>query len=1079
MHLIQAIDQQLELLTESFGAAWLRGEQLAATGAVIRIDQRDLDAVQGSVRGSHGNVYSTRVFLGDDDGDIQPVLGECSCPVAIDCKHVAALIHYLVRPASTQALRPTTPLARVEPPSRWHALASSGQLTVPGVEARDATQLLVLLRETRQCRVLLRPVRARIGKSGRFAHVRKVDLSAPRILQTLHAWAMPERLAALALMAFDGIEYLDEEPWLFFDAGIDALIAQLFTLGIPLRLEGVNGVALRQGDARPMATDWQVAANGSQILALHVQPRALPIANAHYRLYLDDQNGEIGAIISEVPVDTIAAIAAMPAVQPDEIESANRALSRLFPTLDLPKPQALTIVDAAPIVPTAIVLIGGAPYMNRPDLLTQATAHLGFRYGQIEVRAGDAASELRWRGENGRVHALARDKLAETRASDFLRRHGFRPGTIHGFGTQAEHWYWSGRLKDAELSRWVNDLRRDAAASRIELRSADEFPIALEPEIGELALAVDSEGNDWFSLRLGIEVDGQPIDLVPVLLEALARPEELRPEGLRLTLPDGRRVFIANDRLKPLLDLIADLEVGEGGKLGLPRARIAALDPAPDWRFMPSPEAAEFMERVRAFRGIQACPPPPGFRAELRPYQQEGLAWLAFLHHFQFGGVLADDMGLGKTVQVLAHVLALKQQGELTSPVLVLCPTSVVDNWRAETERFAPDLNVIVLAGAERHDHFPVLSAADVVVTSYALLWRDIEQLKLQRFTLAVFDEAQWLKNAASRSHGAAAQLDSARRLCLTGTPVENHLGELKAQFDLAFPGLLGTNEQFRTRFRQPIERERDLDASERLRKRIAPFLLRRRKSEVAKDLPARTLIVHPVELEGAQRDLYETVRVQMEARVREALGAHGFGASQITILDALLKLRQICCDPRLIEAGRKVEDITSAKLDALMDLLPTLVDEGRSVLVFSQFTRMLDLIQEALIEKGITYARLDGSTKRRDIQVARFQDAQVPVFLISLKAGGVGLNLTRADTVILYDPWWNPAAEAQAIDRAHRIGQDKPVFIYEMQCRGTVEERMNVLKQKKREIADSVLEHGEATLSALAADDLLKLFDA
>jgi SNF2 family DNA or RNA helicase len=611
------------------------------------------------------------------------------------------------------------------------------------------------------------------------------------------------------------------------------------------------------------------------------------------------------------------------------------------------------------------------------------------------------------------------------------------------------------------------------------LRSTDDFPIALEPELGALDLRVDEDGNDWFSLRLGIEVDGQPVDLVPVLLEALSRPEEQRPDGLRLTLPDGRRVFIANERLTPLLDLVADLDTSSDGRIGLPRARVASLDPSPDWRFLPSPEAADFIERVRSFRGVESREPPPGFQAELRPYQKEGLAWLDFLQAFQFGGVLADDMGLGKTVQVLAHLAALKHDGALAQPALVLCPTSVVDNWRAEAEKFAPMLRLRVLAGAERHEHFDALGETDLVITSYALLWRDIEQLKSQRFTLAIFDEAQWLKKRCQpqpRGGGAARRRAS---------PVpDRHPGRepsrrIEGAVRPRLPGLARHPRTIRTRFRQPIERDRDTDAAERLRKRIAPFLLRRRKNEVARDLPARTLIVQPVELEGAQRDLYETVRVQMEARVREALAAQGFGASQITILDALLKLRQICCDPRLIEAGAQGRRRRLGQARRLMELVPTLVDEGRAVLVFSQFTRMLDLIQEALIAQGITYARLDGSTKRREVQVARFQDGQVPVFLISLKAGGVGLNLTRADTVVLYDPWWNPAAEAQAIDRAHRIGQDKPVFIYELQCRGTVEERMSALKQKKREIADAVLEHGEATLSTISSEDLLTLFDA
>ena len=1071
MTLTDYLQSHADRFPVEFGPAWARGTALAERGAVREVQQPGEHAINAQVLGTRGLIYDTCLTLTHPRGRGPTLLSDCSCPVGFECKHAAALIQQLLRLVTPARESIGAPLR-----SAWEVLA---ERAAAGDVQRDPTELLILVTADESTRLLFRPLRARRGKDGRWSHPRRVDLESPRVLQLLQSWPMHERLAALSLLGFDGIEYIDGDYWLLFDGPIDPMLQQFFALGIELRLQHLHGTALHPGAARVLQAEWQLAASGDQQLQLRVEPSGVALSNTRYRRYLDADSGIIGPVLSDLDEADLGQLRELPAVAPDEVEFASEVMTRLFPHGQLPLPKILATTPASPIAPTAVVLIGGAPYLNRSDLLTQATAHLGFRYGRHEVRAGDRSTELRWRGDDGRVHVLARDVEAEARASQFLARHDFKPGSSSGAGGPAEHWYWNGRLKNGELQAWIAELRRDAAINHIELRSNDEFPIALEADIGTLDLRVEEDGNDWFSLRLGIEVDGQPIDLVPVLLEALSRPEEQRPDGLRLTLPDGRRVFISNERLTPLLDLVAALDASGDGRIGLPRARIASLDPSPDWRFLPSREAADFIERVRNFRGVEAREPPPGFQAELRPYQKEGLAWLDFLQEFQFGGVLADDMGLGKTVQVLAHILVLKQAGALTSPALVLCPTSVVDNWRAETERFAPMLRVRVLAGAERHEHFDALGDVDLVITSYALLWRDIEPLKAQHFTLAVFDEAQWLKNASSRSHAAAAQLDAARRLCLTGTPVENHLGELKAQFDLAFPGLLGSHEQFRTRFRQPIERDRDVDAADRLRKRIAPFLLRRRKSEVARDLPARTLIVQSVDLEGAQRDLYETVRVQMEARVREALAAQGYGASQITILDALLKLRQICCDQRLIEAGRKGDESSSAKLDALMDLVPTLVDEGRAVLVFSQFTRMLDLIQEALIAHGITYARLDGSTKRREVQVARFQDGQVPVFLISLKAGGVGLNLTRADTVVLYDPWWNPAAEAQAIDRAHRIGQDKPVFIYELQCRGTVEERMHALKQKKREIADAVLEHGEATLSTLSSDDLLNLFDA
>ena len=536
--LLETIYKHFNALSVAFGAAWQRGRDLADAGAVLRIGYRDAGEVRATVRGTRGNVYQTKVFVYEAGSDAESVLSDCSCPIGIDCKHAAALIHFLLRqslPASEVTPAPAAAAARNDAPSPWLALAERGQLPTADSAAREASQLLVLVRLDSAGNAMFRPVRARLGKNGRWAHVRKIDLGAPRILQTVHGWAMRERLAALVLMAFDGFDYPDEEPWLTFAGPVDAMFTQLFALTIELRFEQANGVILRAGSPRQLESEWRVAASGNQFLALTAQPLATPIANAGYRLYLDPRNGEVGNLPCAVPIVAIAAISAMPSVEPDETGSAQRALDRLFPQQALPRPQALTIVEAAPTLPKAIVLIGGAPYMNRPDLLTQATAHLGFRYGQNEVRAGDAAAELRWRGEDGRIHVLARDLQAEARAAEFLRRHGFRPGSVHGHGPLAEHWYWSGRLKDSELLRWVADLRRDALGNQIELRSTDEFPIALEPEVGELDLHVDADGNDWFSLRLGIEVDGQPIDLVPVLLEALSKPEELRPEGLRLT----------------------------------------------------------------------------------------------------------------------------------------------------------------------------------------------------------------------------------------------------------------------------------------------------------------------------------------------------------------------------------------------------------------------------------------------------------------------------------------------------------------------------------------------------------------
>jgi SNF2 family DNA or RNA helicase len=355
---------------------------------------------------------------------------------------------------------------------------------------------------------------------------------------------------------------------------------------------------------------------------------------------------------------------------------------------------------------------------------------------------------------------------------------------------------------------------------------------------------------------------------------------------------------------------------------------------------------------------------------------------------------------------------------------------------------------------------------------------RDTARLSPIAWHLVILDEAQAIKNAVAKTTKLVCDLEARHRLCLTGTPVQNHLGELWSQFAFLMPGLLGDAKQFTRVFRAPIEKRQDEARRTLLVQRLKPFLLRRTKALVASDLPPKTEIVRPIELAGHQRDLYETVRLAMHERVRREVAQKGFARSQIVFLDALLKLRQVCCDPRLVKlaAARKVAG--SAKLEHLMEMLPPLIEDGRRILLFSQFTSMLDLIIPALTASGIPFVELRGDTRDRATPVASFQNGEVPLFLISLKAGGTGLNLTAADTVIHYDPWWNPAVEEQATDRAHRIGQDKPVFVYKLVVQGTVEERMRELQERKKVLAAGVLDAAEGNAAALDAGDIERLFE-
>ncbi|WP_217126942.1 DEAD/DEAH box helicase [Hydrogenophilus thiooxidans] len=590
----------------------------------------------------------------------------------------------------------------------------------------------------------------------------------------------------------------------------------------------------------------------------------------------------------------------------------------------------------------------------------------------------------------------------------------------------------------------------------------DFWPETVAARYTEVKLTPLADEPDWFEWQGNVILDeATQLPVETIAAEVFARyGAEGWPDAILLDLPGAtdRCARVPLAPLEPVLRVAAELlsrEPHRKGRARVSRFDVALLDaiPEPLWPEKP-PAFAAMLDELRTHGGPAPIEIPATLTVALRPYQQMGVAWLQFWRRHRLHGILADDMGLGKTLQTLAHLEIERLAGRLSAPALVVAPTSLIGNWLREAARFVPELRVTAWHGAERQTTLTTLSAHHLVVTSYALLWRDIERLRAQRWSVVILDEAQAIKNPRARVAQSARQLAAEQRLCLTGTPMENHLGELWALFDFLMPGFLGPRDQFTRSYRTPIEKHHDTERLALLRRRIRPFLLRRTKAEVAPELPPKSEIVASVILGEKQAKIYEAIRVAMEARVRQALAEKGLAKSQITVLDALLKLRQCCCDPTLIDTpqAKRVEE--SAKLDWLDATLPELVEEGRKVLIFSQFVQLLKRVEARLTAQGIPYALLTGTTRHRDEVVARFQRGEVPVFLISLKAGGTGLNLTEADTVILLDPWWNPAVEAQAIDRAHRIGQDKPVFIYKLICANTVEEQILKLQAQKAALA-------------------------
>jgi SNF2 family DNA or RNA helicase len=527
-------------------------------------------------------------------------------------------------------------------------------------------------------------------------------------------------------------------------------------------------------------------------------------------------------------------------------------------------------------------------------------------------------------------------------------------------------------------------------------------------------------------------------------------------------------------------DLIEAARRSTGDALVLDAAEAPAVLDLEDLVTTRWQDGAAIAAHVARFRGLAEIPEidvPAGFTATLRPYQQQGVNWLQHLRANDLGGFLADDMGLGKTAQTIAHIVIEEGSGRLDRPALVVVPTSLVSNWTAELARFAPHLRVVVLHGLERHERRQDLAGVHVVITTYTVLTRDIEEMAALAWHLVVLDEAQAIKSATAKATHAVCRLDTRHRLCLSGTPIENNLGELWSQFAFLMPGLLGHRKTFTKRFRTPIERDNDPVRRRQLALRIRPFILRRTKAAVATELPPKHTILRRITLAPEQRELYETIRATLHEKVTQEIAAHSLGRSQIVVLDALLKLRQVCCDPRLVKLPSARLTTASSKLDDLLEMVGEMIAEGRRVLLFSQFTSMLDLMKPPLAAAGIPFVELRGDTRDRAEPVRSFEAGEVPLFLISLKAGGRGLNLVAADTVIHYDPWWNPAVEDQASDRAHRIGQTKSVFVYKLIAADTVEERILELQERKAALASVAFSEEGAALPVMEAEDIEFLF--
>ncbi|HHJ20739.1 MAG TPA: hypothetical protein ENJ84_13095 [Gammaproteobacteria bacterium] len=1053
--------------------------------------------IVAEVSGRNGKVYQAHVeILEYEDGECE-ITGECTCPVELDCKHVAAaLLQVLHDGTSVSSLGPDEAL------NSWidelKVAAHEGAVEDEAAQIDSTYRLLYLLDSSHDAQapyaVKLLTQKVRLLKKGGYGKPTALPLEkATESYYSSEFLEQADKDVAQLLTSNKNYYYYNYSNDYILKRELGALALHKMLQTGRCHWTDKDSPPLRLGAPRQIAFEWQPMGDGHQ-LEYKIEPPVTQLLRPHGFWYLDLNRYEAGPLQHpSLTPSQIEALLKAPVIPETKLEEVSRQFLLELPEYDLPAAVQLDYeqvqIENEPPIPHLVLHSIEVPLDDGPRRIH--SAKLSFIYQGAELE--EAPTQLIAQVVAGKVlYRVTRDLDAENSLMESLFMNGM---SLIGPEQPKLEWFFPSASVSESAGKWHDFIEHKLPVLEAEgwkIDYEDNFHLRFD-EADEWQAELESDDNQWFSLTLGVELDGQKVNLLPLLVDILAEvknPVELREylmtqSHFLLPMGEHRWLKVPSERLLPIFDTLVELydqdPLDDDGRLMLSRhqgLQINDLLNNPQLVWHGAEELQKLNDKLRNFHGIEAVKPPRAFNAELRGYQQQGLNWLQFLRTYGFNGILADDMGLGKTIQTLSHLLKEKQCRRMKLPCLVIAPTSLMGNWRREAANFTPTLKVLTLHGYERHKHFSEINDYDIVLTTYPLLRRDKEILMAHSFYYIVLDEAQSIKNPKSQTSQVVYELKAEHRLCLSGTPMENHIGELWSMFHFLMPGFLGTLERFNRLFRTPIEKQGDDIRQAQLSQRIAPFLLRRTKSEVASELPDKTEMVRAVALEGAQRDLYESIRLAMDKKVRAEIQKKGLSRSHIMILDALLKLRQCCCDPRLVPLPQAKKVKQSSKLSMLMEMVPEMLEEGRKILIFSQFTTMLGLIEEELKARGIRYSKLTGQTRKRDEAIEKFQGGEVPVFLISLKAGGVGLNLTAADTVIHYDPWWNPAVENQATDRAHRIGQDKAVFVYKLITEETVEDKILALQKKKSELAESIYSgRSQGKTGSLTSDDLTELF--
>jgi superfamily II DNA or RNA helicase len=1044
------------------GATFQRGFEHFKAG---RVEMHDYDVETGvytaNVRGVGRNIYEVAVLMTSNG-----LVTQCNCPAELNCEHgVAAAIHWLkIKPSLVGDSEPSTPRRQAVDNSSWEDWLAQ----LPPSEQPDTTEfvsgrhyLLYLLGKSISGEYTLELRKAYLRKDG---HWSQLSLYRPDFHGLKYNWpafmlandAQILRLLSGLRSSFDGYR-LERESGAFI---LDLLLRTR-------RLYWEEGEqALTALPAEKLTWAWNETEQGQQLTAQIEGVSRWQLLSLKPPHYLDLNRHGVGELITDIPSEQLDHLLQMPPIPPGQMLPFGAQLRQFMTSKQLPLPEEPELALFDTPVPHLRVLV--AQMDNGVHL---PGVQVSFDYGgyraEVDLEARiSALPELIER--NGQSWLVKRDIEAEEAA--LHRLHAMGLGLVERLGSRSNVWVPRDHRGSDMLQQWQRFMQQrlpelQAEGWQVEIDADYELPV----HNAAFDLKLRDGANNWFDFSLQLPTGNNMfLPTQSVVAEWL---EQDCPDEICLPVEDGW-VRIDTQPLQPIYSLIIELYSQQklDKPVSLPPYKAAQLGDTIDFDQRLAPLTSKMMRELNNFAGIEPLPLPRGVKAQLRSYQQQGLDWLGFLQRYGFGGILADDMGLGKTLQTLSLVQWLKNNKRLHKrPVLVVAPTSLMGNWEREAAQFTPELKACLIHGPDRARQFDRIAKSDLVITSYQLLLRDADRYKKRKFSLLVLDEAQAIKNPNTKIAQQVRRLDAASRLCLTGTPLENHLGELWALMDFALPGLLGGLKAFNQHYRQPIEQEGDQACQRRLAQLVSPFMLRRTKSDVVQELLPKTEMTQYVELEGRQRELYESIRISMEQRIRALVAEKGLARSQIEFLDALLKLRQACIDPRLVKLEKAAGIKEGAKLGWLRDNLPELLAEGRRMLIFSQFTAVLGLVELLLKDLKVGYSKLTGQTRKRQEMIDRFQSEEVPVFLISLKAGGSGLNLTAADTVIHLDPWWNPAVEQQATDRAYRIGQDKPVFVYKLVAADTVEERIQLMQQEKQALADALFD--EAGRSGMPQD--------